>query len=124
MPKCVHPVIFLRRDLNARLIQILVKHTVEVIVVTEFLKWRFMCNEHQLQIRCGTPILHIVNNCLSDIFKQRKNQELLRKEIPLPVISEILGHKSLETTMQYLRADTEQLRCCTLVEGENYAVTT
>ena len=50
--------------------------------------------------------------------------ELLRKEIPLPVISEILGHKSLETTMQYLRADTEQLRCCTLVEGENYAVTT
>ena len=31
--------------------------------------------------------------------------ELLRKEIPLPVISEILGHKSLETTMQYLRAD-------------------
>ena len=50
--------------------------------------------------------------------------ELLRKEIPLPVISEILGHKSLETTMQYLRTDTEQLRCCTLVEGENYAVTT
>lgn len=50
--------------------------------------------------------------------------ELLRKEIPLPVISEILGHKSLETTMQYLRADTEQLRYCTLVEGENYAVTT
>lgn len=47
--------------------------------------------------------------------------ELLRKEIPLPVISEILGHKSLETTMQYLRADTEQLRYCTLVEGENYA---
>ncbi len=50
--------------------------------------------------------------------------ELLRKEIPLPVISEILGHKSLETTMQYLRADTEQLRCCTLVENENYAITT
>jgi integrase len=48
--------------------------------------------------------------------------ELLRKEIPLPVISEILGHKSLETTMQYLRTDTEQLRYCTLIEGENYAV--
>ena len=47
--------------------------------------------------------------------------ELLRREVPLPVISEILGHKSLETTMQYLRADTEQLRYCTLVEGENYA---
>jgi len=47
--------------------------------------------------------------------------ELLRNEIPLPVISEILGHKSLESTMQYLRADTEQLRYCTLIEGENYA---
>jgi len=47
--------------------------------------------------------------------------ELLRNEIPLPVIAEILGHKSLESTMQYLRADTEQLRYCTLTEGENYA---
>lgn len=47
--------------------------------------------------------------------------ELLRNEIPLPVISEILGHKSLESTMQYLRANTEQLRYCTLIEGENYA---
>jgi site-specific recombinase XerD len=47
--------------------------------------------------------------------------ELLRNEIPLPVISEILGHKSLQSTMQYLRADVEQLRYCTLVEGEKYA---
>lgn len=47
--------------------------------------------------------------------------ELLRNEIPLPVIAEILGHKSLESTMQYLRADVEQLRYCTLVEGERYA---
>ena len=47
--------------------------------------------------------------------------ELLRKDIPLPVIAEILGHKSLESTMQYLRTDVEQLRYCTLVEGENYA---
>lgn len=50
--------------------------------------------------------------------------ELLRKEIPLPVISEILGHKSLETTMQYLRVDVDQLRYCTLVEDENYAIRT
>jgi len=47
--------------------------------------------------------------------------ELLRNDIPLPVISEILGHKSLASTMQYLRADVEQLRYCTLVEGERYA---
>lgn len=47
--------------------------------------------------------------------------ELLQNEIPLPVISEILGHKSLQSTMQYLRADIEQLRYCTLIEGEKYA---
>jgi integrase len=47
--------------------------------------------------------------------------ELMRKEIPLPVIAEVLGHKSLKSTMQYLRTDVEQLRFCTLVEGENYA---
>jgi site-specific recombinase XerD len=50
--------------------------------------------------------------------------ELLHNKTPLPVISEILGHKSLETTMQYLRADTEQLRYCTLIEGVNYATKT
>lgn len=50
--------------------------------------------------------------------------ELMRKDIPIPVIAEILGHKSIETTMQYLRVDTEELRYCTLIEGENYATKT
>ena len=40
--------------------------------------------------------------------------ELLKKEVPLPVISEILGHQRVETTANYLRVDTEQLRSCTL----------
>lgn len=47
--------------------------------------------------------------------------ELMRKNTPVPVIAEILGHKSIETTMKYLRSDTEELRYCTLIEGENYA---
>ena len=47
--------------------------------------------------------------------------ELMRKDTPIPVIAEILGHKSIETTMKYLRADIEELRYCTLIEGENYA---
>ena len=47
--------------------------------------------------------------------------ELMRKDTPIPVIAEILGHKSIETTMKYLRTDTEELRYCTLIEGENYA---
>lgn len=39
---------------------------------------------------------------------------LLENKIPLPVISEILGHSSTETTMAYLRVDINQLRNCAL----------
>ena len=39
---------------------------------------------------------------------------LLEHEIPLPVISEILGHTTTETTMAYLRIDISELRKCAL----------
>lgn len=39
---------------------------------------------------------------------------LLEHEIPLPVISEILGHTTTETTMIYLRIDISELRKCAL----------
>ena len=39
---------------------------------------------------------------------------LLEKKTPLPVISEVLGHGSTETTKSYLRIDMEQLRLCAL----------
>jgi site-specific recombinase XerD len=39
---------------------------------------------------------------------------LLQKKTPLPVISEILGHGSTESTKTYLRIDMEQLRQCAL----------
>ena len=39
---------------------------------------------------------------------------LLEHEIPLPVISEILGHTTTETTMTYLRIDINELRKCAL----------
>ena len=40
--------------------------------------------------------------------------ELLKKDIPLPVISGILGHSSSESTSVYLSVDLEQLRKCAL----------
>ena len=40
--------------------------------------------------------------------------ELLKREVPLPVISEILGHQNTSTTANYLRVDVEQLRECAL----------
>jgi len=39
---------------------------------------------------------------------------LLQKKTPLPVISELLGHDSTESTKTYLRIDMEQLRQCAL----------
>jgi len=39
---------------------------------------------------------------------------LLENKIPLPVISEVLGHKNTCSTMYYLRIDQDALRQCTL----------
>lgn len=39
---------------------------------------------------------------------------LLEENVPLPVISEILGHTNTETTAVYLSISIEQLRCCAL----------
>ena len=41
-------------------------------------------------------------------------KRLLEHEIPLPVISEILGHVNTETTMTYLRIDINELKKCAL----------
>lgn len=87
---------------------------------------KFSDNNHlygmfnQYLVRSGIEVTPDKNHGMHSLRHTLAN-ELLRNEIPLPVISEILGHKSLESTMQYLRADVEQLRYCTLVEGEVYA---
>ncbi len=39
---------------------------------------------------------------------------LLQKKTPLPVISEVLGHRNTETTKTYLRIDMGSLRQCAL----------
>jgi len=39
---------------------------------------------------------------------------LLREKIPLPVISAVMGHSSMESTMEYLRIDKDSLRKCAL----------
>lgn len=39
---------------------------------------------------------------------------LLEKEVPLPIISTILGHKSKASTKVYLSADLKNLKCCAL----------
>lgn len=39
---------------------------------------------------------------------------LLENDVPLPTISGILGHESIESTGYYLRVDVEKMRCCCL----------
>ena len=40
--------------------------------------------------------------------------QLLEESIPLPVISDVLGHTCIDTTMVYLKIDLPQLRKCAL----------
>ena len=39
---------------------------------------------------------------------------LMENEIAMPVISEVLGHRSTETTMKYLKIDIRSLQKCAL----------
>lgn len=39
---------------------------------------------------------------------------LLREKLPLPIISEALGHSSMESTMLYLRIDKDSLKKCAI----------
>lgn len=41
-------------------------------------------------------------------------KELLNKQQPLPVITEVLGHKNIESTKHYIRINEEHLRMCSL----------
>jgi integrase len=47
--------------------------------------------------------------------------DLLQKEVPLPVISQVLGHQSVNSTSAYLRVDVEQLRQLTIGGEVEYA---
>lgn len=52
--------------------------------------------------------------CGSHALRHSLASRLLENDIPLPVISEILGHTNTKTTMEYLRIDAERLRTCAL----------
>ena len=52
---------------------------------------------------CG---LHSLRNTLA--------RNMLEAKAPLPVISETLGHKSINTTSIYLKIDVEGLKRCAL----------
>lgn len=52
--------------------------------------------------------------CGSHALRHTLASRLLECNVPMPVISEILGHADTNTTMTYLRIDIEQLRSCAL----------
>jgi site-specific recombinase XerD len=50
----------------------------------------------------------------SHALRHTMASRLLEKKIPIPIISELLGHASIQTSMCYLRIDIESLRQCAL----------
>ena len=55
------------------------------------------------EIRCG---LHTLRSTLA--------KNMLEAKAPLPVISETLGHRSINTTSIYIKVDLEGLMKCAL----------
>jgi site-specific recombinase XerD len=47
-------------------------------------------------------------------FRHSLASTMLNNDVPLPIISSVLGHSSSESTKIYLKVDTEKLRLCTL----------
>ena len=54
-------------------------------------------------------------------FRHSLASNMLVKEIPLPIISEVLGHSSTEATKVYLKVDFKQLKKCALPMPENHS---
>lgn len=52
-------------------------------------------------------------------FRHSLASNMLGQEVPLPVISDVLGHRSIETTRVYLKVDVHQLKKCALPMPEN-----
>lgn len=52
-------------------------------------------------------------------FRHSLATNMLSKDVPLPIISGILGHSSTETTMTYLKVDFNRLRKCALPMPKN-----
>jgi integrase len=52
----------------------------------------------------------VPDNVTPHIFCHSRALSLYRKGVPLPLISEWLGHSNLETTLIYAYADTEMKR--------------
>jgi len=60
----------------------------------------------------GLPILYRRHGCHA--LRHSLVKELLMKGQPLPIITEVLGHKNIESTKHYIRIDESKLRLCVL----------
>jgi site-specific recombinase XerD len=72
---------------------------------------RHMANARITNIGCGKSGPHSLRHALAS--------GMLAGQVPLPVITSVLGHSSSASTMVYLHSDVEGLRQCALdVEGD------
>lgn len=106
------------------------------LAIIDYLKFgRPECESPHIFIRHRAPITHFLSNNLfnmvstyvgkAGLLAQCKKRgphalrhslasRLLEENVPLPIISEILGHADTETTAIYLSIDINRLRICAL----------
>ena len=104
--------------------------------IIEYMRYgRPECNTDHIFVRHRAPIHEVTPSAIGSLVNSRLRKagiktegrhhgshalrhslagRLLENKIPLPVISEILGHATTDTTMTYLRVDINQLKNCAL----------
>jgi integrase/recombinase XerD len=102
-------------------------------ILRGFLKHGRPCSRHpQLFLRARCPAVALTRHAVSDIFDKRAAQgglptgysayslrhafamRLLKRGVGLKVIGDLLGHRNLGSTCQYLRLDIDELRTVAL----------
>lgn len=108
--------------------------------VIDYIKVRPETDEKKLFISAKAPYESLTSTAFTSIFVKRMHQAglrvknadkcgihslrhtlgglLLEKETPLPVISQILGHKSIQSTETYLRINMDGLNKCPIDPNE------
>ncbi len=131
------------KECMIRLCQVKTKRAIELPLsedigsaIIDYLKYaRPISDLPTVFLRLIPPFIPVTSSAIAEVvetalryagidYSQRKHgphalrhsllSQLLKDKLPLPVISEVLGHSSTESTMYYLRIDIDSLRQCAL----------
>ena len=93
---------------------IFIRHTPPFQPFTSGHRFHYQINKYLEIAGVSKPIGKSVG---AHSFRHTLATQMLKNKTPLPTIAEVLGHKSVHSTANYLRVDIDQLRACALEIG-------